>query len=428
MGGRASLILVLGFASIVGYISMNVNNLATKAIGNMAMYNAMTASHHLALAGANVRLAKFYQDTTDLDPVSRTFTGSRFTGSYTATMDKISWDKMRMRSISSYPVTAVRSIHDTVDVYFNIMRENTFTLFAWMTDFEGNVFWVTGDTVWGRIHSNGNLHINGSPVFMEKATTAKTFDPPKVGAGTNRAIFKSGYETGIAPIDFPNDLSEVVNASTAGGRKYIGDIYVVLSPGTSANNDGKAYIISGNVKTGTVIDSIDLNNPGFNGVVYGTGRVNVEGTADGALTICSATNVWVQNDVLLERNPRVGTSDDVVGLVAEQNVIVADNAANRSNCEIQGNIFTRTGSFYAQNYSSLPLTGEMRILGSVVQQTRGAVGTFAGSSLKTGFSKRYRYDDRLRDGTFRPPYYPGFYVATYNITNWWESYRIMEFE
>jgi hypothetical protein len=263
---------------------------------------------------------------------------------------------------------------------------------------------------------------------MEKATTAKNFDPPKVGSGTNKAIFKAGYEKGIAPIAFPNDLSEIINASTAGGRKYIGDIYVVLSPGSSGNNDGKAYIYAGNVKTGAIIDSVDLGNPGFNGVIYGTGRVNVEGTVDGAVTVCSQSNVWVQNDLLYEANPREGSSDDILGIVADQNVIVADNAANRSNCEIQGNIFSRSGSFYAQNYSTLPLTGELRLLGSIVQDTRGAVGTFAGGTLKTGFSKRYRYDDRLRDGTFRPPFYPGFYVATYSIANWWESYRIMGFE
>jgi len=249
-----------------------------------------------------------------------------------------------------------------------------------------------------------------------------------VGSGTNHAIFKNGYETGIAEIPLPTDISEIITASTAGGRKYTGDIYVTLSPGTSANNDGKAYIRSGNTSSGALIDSIDLNTGSFNGAVLATGKVNVEGTLDGKLTLASMTNVVIQKDVLYERNPRFGSSDDLLGLVAENNVVVADNADNHSNCEIHGSIFARTGSFTAENYNSLPLCGELRVLGSIVQKTRGAIGTFSGSSLNHGFSKRYRYDDRLADQSFRPPFYPGYYVATYAITNWWESYRVMEFE
>ncbi len=428
MGGKAGLILVIGLSAILGYISLNVHELATKAVSNMAMYNIMTASHNLALAGANARLAKFYQDTSNFATISKTFTGKNFTGSYAAGIEVVSSSRLRLRSVSTYPMGGGSSIRDTVEVFFDRNKKNSFTLFAWMTDFEGNVFWISKDTVWGRVHSNGNIHINGSPVFMRKATTAKGFDPPKVGTGTNKAIFKDGYETGIAKITFPNDLSEIATASVSGGRKYIGDIYVTLSPGTGANNDGKAYIRSGNTSSGPLIDSVNLNDVGFNGVILGTGQVNVSGTLDGKLTLTSQTNLYIHDNVLYERNPRFTTSDDVLGLVAENNVVVKDNAANRSNCEIHASIFTRSGSFMAENYNSLPVCGELDVLGSIVQKTRGAVGTFAGGVLKTGFSKRYRYDDRLADQAFRPPFYPGYYVSTYAITNWWESYRVMQFE
>lgn len=427
MSGKASLILVMGLSAILLYVATNLNTVSTKAVGNMAMYNAMTASHNIALAGANARLAKFYQDTSDYSVISKTFTGKNFTGSYAAGIEVVSPTRMRMRCISYYPLGAA-SMRDTVEVYFDRAKRNSFTLFAWMTNFEGNVFWITKDTVWGRVHSNGNLHINGSPVFWRKATTAKGFDPPKVGKGTNNAIFKDGYETGIAPVTFPNDLSEIVLASVSGGRKYVGDIYVTLSPGSAANNDGKAYIRSGNSAAGPLIDSVDLNDAGFNGLILGTGRVNVEGTLDGKLTLSSQGSIMVQNDVLYERNPRVTTSDDVLGLVAEDNVIVRNNAANNSHCEIHGSIFCRDGSFMAEDYNSRPVSGELRVLGSIVQDTRGAVGTFSGSTLMSGFSKRYRYDDRLADPVFRPPFYPGYYVTTFAIADWWESYRVMEFQ
>jgi cytoskeletal protein CcmA (bactofilin family) len=428
MGGKAALIVVIGFAFILGMLTLDMSRFSNRAVSNMATYNTMTMSHNLALAGANARMAKLYQDTSDFSSMSQTFSSGGLQGSVDVTIASVGMNRLRLRSVSSIPVTMFSSVHDTVEVYFNTHRKNSFTLFAWMTNFEGNVFWITGDTVWGKVHSNGNLHINGSPVFMQKLTTAKNLDPPKVGSGTNKAIFKDGYETGVAEVTFPNDLSELTMASASGGRQYAGDVYVTLSPGTAANNDGWVYVRSGNLKTGAIIDSIDLSDASFNGVLRASGKVNVEGTLDGKLTLCSATNVMVQNDIYYERNPRVvPSSDDLLGLVAEQNVIVADNSANNSGCDIHGNIFTRTGSFLAENYSSRPVA-TLNVLGSIVQDERGAVGQFAGSTLKNGFSKRYRFDDRLNDPAFRPPYYPGYYVRTFAVANWWESYRIMDFE
>jgi hypothetical protein len=294
-------------------------------------------------------------------------------------------------------------------------------MFAWMTNFEGNVFWIDQDTVWGRVHSNGALHVNGKPVFMEKATTVKQFDP-KPGVGTNKAIFKQGYETGVATIDFPTDLSEITTASTSGGKRYTGPIWVTLSPGTAANGDGKAFIRS--TKTGPIIDSISMSDPTFNGVILGEQDVNIQGTLDGALTVSSLKNVWIQDDVLYENNPLAGSSNDILGLVANQNVIVADNVPNKTNCVVQAAVFARSGSFLAENYNTRGVCGTLQLVGSIVQDTRGAVGTFSGSTLNSGFSKRYRFDTRLQDPSFRPPYFPGYYVKTYAITNWWESYRV----
>ncbi|MBP1656650.1 MAG: hypothetical protein H6Q31_1251, partial [Bacteroidetes bacterium] len=176
----------------------------------------------------------------------------------------------------------------------------------------------------------------------------------------------------------------------------------------AADNDGKAYVRSGNTSSGAIIDSIDLSDLSFNGVLLGTGRVNVEGKLDGRLSVASQTNVWIQNDIRYERDPQAGLSNDLLGLIAEKNVIIADNAANNSNCEIHASVFCRDGSFYAENYNTRAVSGELRVLGSVVQNERGAVGTFSGSTLKSGFSKRYRYDDRLSNESVRPPCYPGF--------------------
>jgi hypothetical protein len=331
-------------------------------------------------------------------------------------------NRAMLRSVSTYRTWYSKDLHDTIEVYFNKNRLNSFSMYAWMTDFEGNVAWNTGDTVWGRIHSNGNIHVDGKPVFMEKATTSKQFDP-KPGVGTNKGVFKDGYETGVASIDFPNDLNDIIAASTSGGRRYTSTIWVTLDPGTAATGDGKAYIR--NTALGPVVDSVSLSDPSFNGVILGTGQVNVQGTLDGFLTITALADLYIQNDILYEQNPLTGTSDDLLGLVADKNVVVADNVANNSDCNIQAAIFARDIAFRAENYQSRGFSGNLRVTGSIVQKERGEIGKFT-SSLKSGFYKRYRYDERLEDPNYRPPYFPGYYVKTYSIANWWESYRISE--
>jgi hypothetical protein len=424
MFGKGAIIAVVLFGIIYGIIGVRMGKLQTRAVGNMSYYHDVTNAHNIASGGANLAVSMIYQNPGLRGSLtSQSFTSGNFKGgSFSARLDSISTSRLRLRSTSTY-----RTFTDTVEVYFRTLQRNSFSMFAWWTNFEGNVFWVTGDTVWGRVHSNGALHVNGRPVFMEKATTSKNFDP-KVGVGQNKAVFKQGYETGVAEIPVPTDLTELRNAANSGGKKYGGNIYVTLSPGTAANNDGKAYIRTS--LAGAIVDSILLGSPGFNGVLMDTsttGTIYVKGKLDGQLTIASQNNITILDDVTYEQNPLVGSSDDLLGLVAEKYVTVADNAANNSNCEIHASIYSRTESFGAENYNTRGLSGTLKIVGGIIQDERGAVGQFSGSSLNSGFSKRYYFDPRLSDPNTRPPFFPGYYTQTLQIANWWENVRIPQF-
>lgn len=429
MGGKASLILVLGFSFTLGYISLNLNKLASRANRNMATYNEVTMSHNVAQAGANLGLSVVYTDPTvrgliaDQTLMNGAFDKSRLV----VRMDSLNPMTLRLRSVSSHLSTSGRTIGDTVEVFFSPQRNNSFTLLFWMTMFEGNVFWITGDSVWGRVHSNGNLHMAGSPVFFEKVTTAGRIDPTP-GTRTNNAIFKNGYETGVADIGWPTDLSELVAASTSSGRKYANEIWVELDGGTSANNDGWAYIYNSSAMTpGTAIDSVELSDPTFNGVILSDRNVHVKGTLDGKLSITSLSDIRIEDDILYE-NRDFANSDDILGLIAEDNAFVVDNVPNRSDCYIDGSVFVRDGSFQAENYNLGAPRGQLHFNGSIVQEQRGPVGTFSGSTLRTGYLKKYRYDPRLADPMNRPPFYPGYWNGTLAITNWWESIRIPDFD
>jgi hypothetical protein len=447
MGGRAALILVLGFSFLMGYTVMNLNTAATRSVRNMSKYNAMTAAHNLALAAANVAMAKLYQDTSWGSSGTAKFTQSvssgPLAGSFTCISSPVPGGGRKVLSVSTYSVDG-QDFSDTVEVSVANSDSNSFSLYAWMTNVENGVFWITGDTVWGRVHSNDNLTVSGSPAFLKKVTTAKGFIPPvgksqKIGGTTytNKAIFQDPPtpETGVAPVTFPSDLTPLDNAakSSEGKRYTYADTYVTLSGGNpNVNGDGKAYIRSS--ASGPILDSISLGSSLFNGVIGGTGVVHVQGTLDGRLTILSystasakTNNIKVDGDVFLEKNPMsYPSSDDVLGLVANNNVIVTDNMSTNQNRDIQASIFCRDGSFTAENYNSRSIDGQLRVLGSIVQSVRGPVGTFSGSSISTGFYKRYRYDERLADKSFRPPGYPGFIRKTLAITNWWESYHLID--
>ena len=435
MGGKAIIILVMGVSMILGYIALNISRVVNRSSSNMATYYSMTESHNLATVGANVGLAKAYQNKNWTGTIEQEYDGSTFTSgsSFRATLEDIGGNRRRLRSVSTYPVSLFKSLHDTVEVFFDGHSTNSFTMFAWMTDFNGNdTFFNDGDTLWGRMQSNGNIHLDGKPRFWGKVTTSKGINP-KPKASDSAAIFRGGYETGVAPIPFPSDLSELISAgnSAMGGRTYPGDIWITLSPGTLTDGDGKVYIRS--TQAGPIIDSIAMSDPAFDGVIVGNGRVNVQGTLDGKLTITASTgSIYVQNDIQYEnRNSTPGmvtTSNDLLGLVAEVDVVVADNPANNSNCLIDACIFCRTNTFTVENLNSLPMTGTLQTLGSIVQKEKGAVDKTSGSTVSRGYYKNYHFDDRLTDPNFKPPHFPGYGVVTYSITNWWESFRIMEFD
>jgi hypothetical protein len=367
-----------------------------------------------------VGLARLYQDTTWRGTETQSLSGS-FNGSFTYTVFNGADGRPILRSVS-YIRGPHEILQDTIRVAFGSISDQSFTLFAWMTNIEGGINFITGDTIWGRIHSNDKITINGSPTFVGKVTTVKGFSQP-VGTGNNQAIFKNGYETGVAALTFPTDLSKIAAAAGSGGRMYAGNVAVKLEGGTSADDDGYALVYSGS----TLVDSVNLNDAAsFNGVLGSSGQVSVSGTLDGRLSIFSTNQIYITDNILYEN--RSSTSDDLLGLVSENNITIADNAANASDVYIDGSVFARNGSFGAENYNSGSPRGHVYLNGSIVQNKRGAVGTFAGSAIKTGYLKAYRYDDRLADPAFRPPFYPGFVSVAYPISSWWESVHIPKFE
>ena len=106
------------------------------------------------MAGAQVGIAKITADPN--------WYGFRDATRRTSRAAPTRWSGRRrsllIQSISTYNGFN-ETLHDTVQVYLTTPQFTSFTLFSWMTNSEGPCQWVTGDSVFGELHSNGlNRH------------------------------------------------------------------------------------------------------------------------------------------------------------------------------------------------------------------------------------------------------------------------------
>jgi hypothetical protein len=170
-------------------------------------------------------------------------------------------------------------------------------------------------------------------------------------------------------------------------------------------------------------------NPGTKGVIYVEGTTAISGVLRGRITLHASANIIVLDDMSYATDPAqtarmAGICQDILGIIATRDVIVADNAINTpvSNngwrmyddapgLNLHAIIMTLNTSFRVENYNSGPSNallcgntprgrGCLNLTGGLIMQARGAVGTSGG----TGYMKRYAYD---RCGLVKPPpYFP----------------------
>ena len=169
-------------------------------------------------------------------------------------------------------------------------------------------------------------------------------------------------------------------------------------------------------------------NADFKGVVYVSGDVAVSGTVRGRLTVAASGDIIIADDIRYAIDPAVGSCEDILGLFAGGEIVVAHNPVNapwriRSNAGEPYRTFDDTSSEFihgfiltldefgveaynegASNAEDCESTnwgrGCLYITGGIIQRQRGAVGTSGG----TGYLKRYSYDPC--GATQPPPYFP----------------------
>ncbi len=324
------------------------------------------------------------------------------TGSYTAYVDpqnylggmptKFLAITVRAR-IANAPMTAVLQ---------EMVGQDNFAKYAYFTHDEimpgvGIVWFTTGDILRGPVHSNSQFNINGDPIFFKHVSS--TAGSINWGGGTDNPDFKEGISFNVAPVTLPGDTDMIrVKSQEADGLYLAGnqEIWLDWDPVTEFAS--------------VIIDPLGaavVQQLPPNGVIYVDGDLNIRGTLRGQLTVACSGDMYIIDDILYTTDPRVDpSSTDLLGLVADGNVYVADTPENLDSGDetIMAVIMALGTSFTAQNYAAGTPRGYLRVIGGIIQTNRGAVGTFNWSGIVSGYEKDYVYDTRMADNP--PPAFP----------------------
>jgi hypothetical protein len=408
MTGKASLLLIMGFCMIFMVISKNFGDVSNRSTDNFVNYFNETVAHDIAISAANTAANQVFLDPTwDSGYNSIPFQG----GTYSVQMVVLDVYK-NIREITAQGTYGGKT--STVKVKF---APSKFSKFAYYSVSEGGTIWWTGsDTVWGPFHTQDYMRAYQHPVYYGKATTKKSL-VYYTSQSADKPFFLGGFEQGVdlpMPTNAVDDMEAIADDD---GLKFSGKDTVYLT----FAGDSLKY----KYKYSDKYTTLYLPAASPNGMIFAKDCiVRLKGTVKGQYTIgcnslmsASKGTIYLDDNIVFNQDPRTyPTSNDLLGICAENSVYITDNVPNHSDINIHGSIYCEKGGFGAQNYDTRVKSGNINLLGGIIQNTRKAVGTFGTSGIKTGFAKRYAYDQRLLVAS--PPFFPG--TGGFEIVSWLE--------
>ena len=403
--GKMSLYLVVGFSLIYMVMGNNSNKMSTKTIENMADYNARTTAHNIAASGTNLACNEIFLNGAWDDGYANV---SFENGSFSASVQVLDpWKNIRkLTTVANYG-----GLNSTIEVIF---KPSSFSKFAYLSISDPtNLYWSNKDTIWGPFHSEGNINAYRHPVFQGKATTkgsVKYYQSEELDAPR----FFGGFESGVS-LTFPaSGLDNIKSLAIDDGHLFSGKdtVYVTFA------GDSVKYRFNYGSKDTTVLTSSFAPN----GVIYADNSIlRLKGVVEGQMTVaCGGTapkgNIYLDDNITYKTDPRINPdSKDLLGIVSKNNVLITNNAANKSSIDIHASIYCEKGGFGAGWPSFTEPNGNINLLGGIQNYSRVQIGVINGSEI-WGFNRRYKYDERLMIAS--PPGYPG--TGQLEIISWFE--------
>lgn len=324
--------------------------------------------------------------------------------------------------LKRYKIISTGIAAGITQILVNEVQTDSYARFAYFTDTEHfrwygwyriPVWFIGGDQISGPTQTNSHFHIKGNPAFLGQVKSADNYltfynngsyidstsstNPPR-----DVPVFQQGIGLGVEPINMPSKALDLRTAAVQSGLHLEGSTTVAL------NSDGTMNVT--NRQRGW--DNQNVSMPA-NGALFVTGGdLTVSGTLNGRLSMGTNRNVVIADNVTYADDPRVNqNSDDMLGLIAERDVVVSIGAP--ANLEVDASVMALGNSFIVENWWQGPPKDTLTVYGGIIQRERGPVGTFSGSTGQklSGYSKDYNYDPRLVNSP--PPFYPttGDYIS-----------------
>ncbi len=332
------------------------------------------------------------------------------------------------------------------------VRKRQFTNYVYGTGEETladgitKVWWTDDDEVNGPLHTNGTLNIDGDPIFNGEVSysvglNVQPFSNPEYNSG---APYKKD------PLIFPENNSELITWAQSDNAYYQGRTSILLDGDQLKIKNRNNPLEIRDIPANGVIYVDNLNNE-MSKFAFDSANVFVSGELDGQLTIASQNTIYITGydpTTDLSGSPAYTggikyadqsfdeNSDDILGLTAQRNILILHRNWPKSNgigydyisdvsinnITINAAIFALNGSFAFENYNIGSSKGTITMRGSMMQNSRGAVGTFNpyyGNKI-SGYDKDYSHDQRMIFDT--PPHFLEPANSGWEIINWKEIF------
>jgi hypothetical protein len=303
------------------------------------------------------------------------------------------------------------------------MQVDNYARYLWFTDRETfnniPVWFGNNDVLNGPTATNGHFNIYKNPVFGGEASSADNYlkfynngNNVNLSQTTNPPYdlpdFQQGMTFGAEPGIMPNLALGLRAAASSGGLSLKGNTTVTLQ------DNGTMKVTNANKNWTNHTMALPANGALF----VKDGTLTISGTLDGRLTVGASNDVIIPNNIAYKDDPRVNpNSNDIFGLISEKDVVIKQNAPY--NLKVDGCIMAMDTSFMLENWQTVDAKGTLTIYGGIIQDERGPVGTFSGTTGEklSGYSKDYAHDPRLVGAP--PPYMPS--TGDYVILSWEEN-------
>lgn len=423
MLGKGAIMVVFGFILAFSMYQVRMSSDVLATTDNFNTEYVEATIHETAITAMNLAINKIWQISGAITADSFLVRANHCSSNVRITPEMGDTIKISVNTwgyIFDPDSQVVARRQNQMTAFFTKGNGGSIADYFMFTDNSAGQFWATGCTLWGPCHTNSVWHTKGAPVFYGKITAKQGIDPDPAKP-SNKAEYHDGWEIGM-DITIPTDMSSIINAATvinAGAAINTKNLYNVRTDFDFRADGTVIRTVLGNPRDTLTLASLADADGGV--AIYSTADVHVKGTLNGAVTIYTTTDIWIDDDMVYADNPMNNLySDDILGLVAGNNIEIADNPANNDGeVHINASIVTVNGSFEAWHYSSRS-KGDEYFLGSQAQHLSGSHG-FAnpGGSIIKGYEEHFRYDPRLEAGILYPPHFLNF-PGKMSLASWWE--------